>query len=105
MCDHLLPVKCGNDFSVGVKNNGGRRRGQRAKKDRVGNKDLREEERVLVTHCGGNSSGQRVVGYMRQPPEDWRWTSTGISNRLNIGTGLESPLFVSLLIFRLCIMS
>lgn len=39
----------------------------RGEKDRVGSKDLREEGRVLVTHCSGNSSGQGVVGYASAP--------------------------------------
>lgn len=70
----LLGVKCGNNFSVGGKNNGRKekeeeeKREKRGKKDRVGNRGLREEGRALVTHCSGNSSDQGVVGYMRQTP-------------------------------------
>lgn len=55
---HLLCVGMASVWEERKMGNEEEGRGEKRKKDRVGNKDRREEDGVVVTHCSGNSSGQ-----------------------------------------------
>lgn len=60
---------------------------------------------MLVTHCNGNSSGQGVVGYMRQPPEDLEVDLNRDLKQTKYRRGLGISLVCLITQFRLCIMS